>query len=100
MLHFKSIKKIHPPKIRKTRSSVSHTDIPPILGIQYWGAYHTNCAFSHSCILFSRNLSAPLLFILTDKIKNPKPLISKKFGISVWCRWRGSNPHDVAINGF
>ena len=72
---------------------------------QYWvssirGHIIPTALFSHSCILFSRNFSAPLLFILTDKIKNPKPLISKKFGISVWCRWRGSNPHDVAINGF
>lgn len=72
---------------------------------QYWvssirGYILPTALFSHSCILFSRNFSAPLLFILTDKIKNPKPLISKKFGISVWCRWRGSNPHDVAINGF
>ena len=72
---------------------------------QYWvssirGHIIPTALFSHSCILFSRNFSAPLLFILTDKIKNPEPLISKKFGISVWCRWRGSNPHDVAINGF
>lgn len=90
----------HSPKTRKTRSSVSHTDMPPILGVQYWGHIIPTALFSHSCILFSRNFSAPLLFILTDKIKNPEPLISKKFGISVWCRWRGSNPHDVAINGF
>ena len=72
---------------------------------QYWvssirGHIIPTALFSHSCILFSRNFSAPLLFILTDKIKNPKPLISKKFGISVWCRWRGSNPHVLADTGF
>lgn len=72
---------------------------------QYWvsnirGHIIPTALFSHSCILFSRNFSAPLLFILTDKIKNPKPLISKKFGISVWCRWRGSNPHVLANTGF
>ena len=100
MLHFKFIKKIHPlkPEKRVVRFFIR---IYP----QYWvssirGHILPTALFSHSCILFSRNFSAPLLFILPDKIKNPKPLISKKFGISVWCRWRGSNPHDVAINGF
>ena len=65
MLHFKSIKKIHPPKTRKTRSSVSYTDIPPILGIQYWGAYHTNCAFfTFVYFVFKKFLGAA--FIYTD----------------------------------
>lgn len=95
-----SSKKFIPLKPEKPRSSVFHTDIPPILGSSIRGHIIPTALFSHSCILFSRNFSAPLLFILTDKIKNPEPLISKKFGISVWCRWRGSNPHDVAINGF
>lgn len=94
-------KKIHTPlKPEKRAVRFLIRICPPHTGCPVWGAYPTSCAFSHSCILFSRNFSAPLLFILTDKIKNPEPLISKKFGISVWCRWRGSNPHDVAINGF
>lgn len=101
MLHFKSIKKKFTPLKPEKCAVRFFIRIYP----QYWvssirGHILPTALFSHSCILFSRNFSAPLLFILTDKIKDPKPLISKKFGISVWCRWRGSNPHDVAINGF
>ena len=65
MLHFKSIKKIHPPKTGKTRSSVSHTDIPP----QYWGpvlgAYPTNCAF-FTFVYFVFKIFLGAAFIYTD----------------------------------
>ncbi len=31
-------------------------------------------------------------------IKNVTPLI--EWGYTFWCRWRGSNPHGIATNGF
>ena len=79
MLHFKSIKKSSPPLKPEKRAVRFFIRIYP----QYWvssirGHIIPTAPFSHSCILFSRNFSAPLLFILTDKIKDPKPLISKE----------------------
>ena len=65
MLHFKSIKKIHPPKTGKTRSSVSHTDMPPNTGCPVLGGNHTNCAFfTFVYFVFKKFLGAA--FIYTD----------------------------------
>lgn len=101
MLHFKSIKKNSPPLKPEKRAVRFFIRIYP----QYWVSsirghiLPTALFFTFVYFVFKIFLGA-VLFILTDKIKNPKPLISKKFGISVWCRWRGSNPHVLADTGF
>ena len=65
MLHFKSIKKIHPPKTRKTRSSVFSYGYTPNTGCPVLGAYHTNCAFfTFVYFVFKKFLGAA--FIYTD----------------------------------
>lgn len=65
MLHFKSIKKIHPPKTRKTRSSVFHTDIPPNTGCPVLGGISYQLRFfTFVYFVFKKFLGAA--FIYTD----------------------------------
>ena len=73
MLHFKSIKKNSPPKTRKTRSSVFHTDMPP----QYWvssigGTYHSHSLFLiYLIIYFSFINNCPNYFLFQQFFKFP-----------------------------
>lgn len=57
MLHFKSIKKIHPPKTRKTRSSVSHTDMPPDTGCPVLGGISYQLRLFHIRVFCFQEIS-------------------------------------------
>ena len=64
MLHFKSIKKFTPLKPEKRAVRFFIRICSPILGIQYWGAYPTNCAFfTFVYFVFKKFLGAAFIYI-------------------------------------